>query len=381
MNRYKRILLISSEFPPGPGGIGNHAYNLAKSLRQNEIDVKVLTVSDYVDKTTEENFDRKVNFEIVRFKRFKSRLKTYRKRIKLIFQTLKKEKFTHIIFSGRFSLLSSLLLKSYLGKMKFIAIGHGSELVSGNPAEKILIDSALMKMDLIVPVSGYSKSKLSKSLNEKKIIVIPNGFDLDNIDELEITEKYIENGSPDLVTVGTISPRKGQHNVLNALPLIIDKFPEVKYNIVGRTADLSKVRNFTEEKKLQDHVKIHGSLSNEEMYKILNGSHIFLMLSESQSDGDFEGFGIAVIEANYFGLPAIGSKNSGIEDAISNGVSGIIVDPKNPEEIFKAVKTITSDYSRFSGGAKKWAAQHHWTYIIRKYITAMDELDSESNSK
>ncbi|MBK8551409.1 MAG: glycosyltransferase family 4 protein [Ignavibacteria bacterium] len=323
MSQYKKILLISSEFPPGPGGIGNHAYNLAKSLKQNEIEVKVLTVSDYVDKTTEENFDRKINFNIVRFKRYKSRLKTYRKRIKLIFQTLKKEKFTHTIFSGRFSLLSSLLLKSYTGKIKFIAIGHGSELVSGNTAEKILIDRALMKMDLVIPVSNFSKSKLSKSLSEKKIVVIPNGFDLDNIDELEIKEKCIEKGALNLVTIGTISPRKGQHNVLNALPVIIEKFPEVKYNIVGRSADLSKFKNITEEKKLQSHIKIHGSLSNDEMYKVLNESHIFLMLSESQSDGDFEGFGIAVIEANYFGLPAIGSKNSGIEDAINNGVSGI----------------------------------------------------------
>ncbi|MEZ4824449.1 MAG: glycosyltransferase [Ignavibacteria bacterium] len=51
-----------------------------------------------------------------------------------------------------------------------------------------------------------------------------------------------------------------------------------------------------------------------------------------------------MIEANYFGLPAIGSKNSGLEDSINNGVSGILVDPKDPAEILDAVKTISENY-------------------------------------
>ena len=44
----KNILFISSEFPPGPGGIGNHAWNISRKLN-NYIPVHVLTVSDYVD--------------------------------------------------------------------------------------------------------------------------------------------------------------------------------------------------------------------------------------------------------------------------------------------------------------------------------------------
>ena len=37
-----KILILTSEFPPGPGGIGNHAFNLAEQFLKNNFDVKVL---------------------------------------------------------------------------------------------------------------------------------------------------------------------------------------------------------------------------------------------------------------------------------------------------------------------------------------------------
>ncbi len=374
MNQYEKILLISSEFPPGPGGIGNHAYNLANSLKLNNVDVKVLTVSDYTDNISSENFDKKAGFEIKRFKRYKSRLKTYRKRIEIISKTLKKEIFTHIIFSGRFSLLASLLLGSYRKKIKFIAIAHGAEINSSVRIEKILIDKALFRMDLVIPVSNFSKSKLPGKINPLKIVVIPNGFDIENMNEVSVKEKFISNGFLNLVTIGTVSRRKGQHNVINALPDIMKNFPGVIYDMVGRVADESLVKNFFDEKNIKNHINIRGSLTNKQMYEVLNESHIFLMLSESQSDGDFEGFGIAILEANYFGLPAIGSKNSGIADSINSNVSGILVDPKNTGEIANAVMNITGNYTKFSEGAKEWAMKHHWSNIVRRYMNALDSL-------
>ena len=149
---------------------------------------------------------------------------------------------------------------------------------------------------------------------------------------------------------------------------------EAKYNIVGRLADTSKVKDLFEDEKLKAHVKVHGPVSNEEMHKVLDDSQIFILLSEIQSDGDFEGFGIAVIEANYFGLPAIGSKNSGLEDAICNGVSGVLVDPHDPDEVSTAIQTIKSDYEKFSGGARQWAMEHHWSKIIQRYIKAIEGI-------
>ena len=59
-----RILLISSEFPPGPGGIGTHAYQLAKALTQHHYEVHVLSPQDYADESEIQAFNAQLNFHI-----------------------------------------------------------------------------------------------------------------------------------------------------------------------------------------------------------------------------------------------------------------------------------------------------------------------------
>ena len=62
-----KILVISSEFPPGPGGIGSHAFNLSNELNKRGYKVIINTKSDYVDKDQEVLFDIKCTYKIIRF--------------------------------------------------------------------------------------------------------------------------------------------------------------------------------------------------------------------------------------------------------------------------------------------------------------------------
>lgn len=374
MSGSEKFLMITSEFPPGPGGIGNHAYNLAKYLGINGKKIKVLTVSDYTDKKKADAFDKNQEFEITRFERYGNRVKTYLERIKLIKKDLSEGDYTHVIFSGRFALFCSTILSKAKYKAKYISIVHGGDINTNDVFQKGMINKALEKSDLIVPVSNFSKTFIKAKVSPEKIIVIPNGFDLDGMEEISIHENISLNGKLDLVTVGTVWPRKGHHNVLNAFPKLLNEYPDLNYTIIGRHADLSQVKKYFENEKYKNNLNIPGQVSDSVKKEILSKSDIFILLSESQSSGDFEGFGIAVIEANYFGLPAIGSKNSGLEDSINNGVSGIVVDPKDPDEILNAIKTISGNYSEFSKNAREWALQHHWSKIVRRYINAINNI-------
>jgi phosphatidylinositol alpha-1,6-mannosyltransferase len=96
------------------------------------------------------------------------------------------------------------------------------------------------------------------------------------------------------------------------------------------------------------------------------------MLSETQPDGDTEGFGIAILEANYFGKPAIGAKGCGIDDAIKDGFNGRLVDGGKPEEVAEALKDIMENYTAYSARAKKWALRHDWKILIDQFISVKD---------
>ena len=84
----KKLLFITTEYPPGPGGIGNHAWNLSRKLN-NYFDVDLLTVSNYIEQSDCDIFDQKQNHYIYRFKRYFLSFITYFFRIYDIIYHLK----------------------------------------------------------------------------------------------------------------------------------------------------------------------------------------------------------------------------------------------------------------------------------------------------
>ena len=100
--------------------------------------------------------------------------------------------------------------------------------------------------------------------------------------------------------------------------------------MVGIPSQQKKLEQLGEELGVQTWLYFMERSSEEHLVKALKGSDLFLMLSEAQSDGDVEGFGIAVLEANACGVPAIGSKGCGIEDAIEDHYSGRLGQSQRP---------------------------------------------------
>ena len=125
---------------------------------------------------------------------------------------------------------------------------------------------------------------------------------------------------------------------------------------------------------VEKNIVFHGMLQRNKLIDLLKSCHVKMMLSKESSLGDVEGFGIAVLEANAVGLPAIGSKNTGIEDAIKDGFSGRLVTANNENEIVNALIDITENYADYSLHAKEYAAQHDWKHIVKVYTKFFDEL-------
>ncbi len=361
----KKILIISSEFPPNAGGIGNHAYHLARSLANEGYSVRV--VADVIGISRHEllNFSIKQNFQVRWINRKKFVLGTYIHRVlSAIRHSLQADL---IICSGKFSLWLGKAIRLLFKKKVLIAVVHGSELDIRSPLSKRITSSSLKAFNKIIAVSSYTLQFLPASLPEKiETYVIHNGIDL-----IEFNQRSTSlPGAPALITIGSVTERKGQENVIKALPQIISKYPAVQYHVVGKPVWKERLTALSKQLKVDDAIHFYGAVSRNELLAHLAGSQIKLMLSNHTGSGDFEGFGIAVLEANAFGKPVIGSRNSGIADAIVHEKTGILVDPANAEEITNAIKTLLANYEVYSANAKEWAAQHDWQLIIKRYLNA-----------
>lgn len=362
-----KILLISSEFPPNVGGIGNHAYNLAKSLSKEGY--RVTVIADIIDVAETElaAFEALQSFRINWIKRKGFVLQTYLQRI---FKTLQlSDKTDQIICSGKFSLWLAILIRFFHPGKDLVAVVHGSELDLKSSLPKKVTSFSLKRFNKIVSVSNYTARFLPATLSARiKRFVIHNGI---NCEEFEATTSVKLPGEPALITVGSVTERKGQENVINALPVLLATYPNAAYHVVGKPVIKAALEKRAKQLQVNSRVRFYGAVDRKELLEKLSGADIKMMLSNHTADGDFEGFGIAVLEANFYGVPVIGSKNSGIADAIEDNETGILVNPQNPAEILNAVNSILNNYSYFSLNAKAWAIQHDWKNIVKEYVVAL----------
>ncbi|RAR46613.1 glycosyltransferase family 4 protein [Flavobacterium lacus] len=362
----KKILIITSEFPPLPGGIGNHAFLLSKYLQINKYLIKVITNHRTNNPIDECVFDNNQSFDVVRIKRYKIVLITYFSRFINVIKNIKNSEI--VLASGKFSLWCAGVAKLFYGNKKYIAIIHGSEVNFGGFMSKKLTYWSLSKMDEIIAVSQFTKDLALKNNKNLKIQVIHNGFEVNQYNN----KINAIRGNPSVITVGNVSKRKGQINFIKAIPRVVNSFPDIHYHIVGVPSEKDDLSLLAQKLNISQHLTFHGLVSDEEKFKLLNASTIFIMLSNTIDKGEVEGFGIAILEANSLGIPAIGSLGSGINEAIKSGYSGILVNPNSSEEIEQALTEIVTNYQAFSLNSKEWATNFNWSFIVKKYLTVLE---------
>jgi len=367
------ILFLTTEFPPQPGGIGNHALHLAKGLKNNDFNVTLICDQRSGEGKEEKIFDKQLKFQVTRIVRHQLIILSYFNRVRTAFSLARQSDI--VLASGKFSLWLGGLLSLFF-KRNYVAVLHGSEVQLGNPILRRFTNWSIKRFNTVIAVSHYTAS-LVDHLKLKNVVVIPNGFEMKLVRDCPHTPS----GAPKLITVGNVTERKGQHNIINSLPTLRKRFPNLEYHVVGIPTEKEKLMKLVEHLGVAEAVVFHGKVSEERKQELLLESDVFVMLSENTASGDVEGFGIAILEGNSVGLPGIGAKGCGIEDAISDGFSGKLIGNKDHKGFVRALEEIMGDYEVYSQNAKKWAENFTWDKIIRRYIAVINNRRGAKSAK
>ncbi len=358
---------MSSEFPPGPGGIGHHAWFLAQQLHKNpNVELHVIAPADNTTSEKKINFDQSQSFIVYRFKRLG--MFTYGLRVLKVAHLLIKNRYTHFWSSGKFSLWLIWVQKLLNPKAKTICILHGTEVNLPNKFLRLLTHHSIYQFQKIVSVSNFTESLLPKWILQRhnNRLIIPNGLD---VSDFNIMRSFELEGNPSLLTVGHVSPRKGQQRMIKALKEVINQFPEVVYHIVGIPLDKENLENLASELGVRDRIVFHGAIAeHSDLWRYYNAANIFVLLSENQPNGDVEGFGIVALEANAVGTPVIGAKYCGVEEAVNDGKSGVLVDGNSAEEIVQAIVYCTNNQEILAESSQEWAKAHDWDIVGKRFL-------------
>lgn len=219
----------------------------------------------------------------------------------------------------------------------------------------ILKKQSLKKVGQIITVSENNRKILQKLYPEhkNKISVIRNGLDttwwqsqllrFTDEDRRRIKRELFQANENTLIiiSIAELHERKGLKYLIETIPEIVKKFPNIKLVIVGEGPERknleSLIKNLNTSTKidLKNHIILTGR--QREIPKLLKSSDIFTLPSRR------EAFGLVLLEAMITELPVVASKIGGIPEIIENGKNGLLVEPENSEKLAKALMDLIAD--------------------------------------
>jgi len=374
----RRVLILSSEFPPGPGGIGTNAYNLCNELTKLRWSVSIVSSQDYSHKNDIKIFNSAQSFRIKRlacvpFVLFKAvyRFCVYFKEALFFLPNL-------LLATGKHAVMMAVVVKKIL-RRPLIAIIHADELLEEDPVAFFLYK----QVDRVISVSNWTAELANKKamIPKEKIEIIFNGGD-ENIFYPEAKPQKLEKrfhlkGKKVILTVGNISLRKGQDLVIKALPAVLKRIPDVVYVMVGLPTEKQRFQEIAKMLGLCQQVIFAGTVSSKDLRDYYNLCDVFILPSRVLEGKSAEGFGIVVVEAMLCQKPVIVTGGSGPEEIVLHKNTGLVVKPESPEAIAEAVIEVLSDEVIAQEMARKGREgalkKYTWAKCAFRYNKVMEE--------
>lgn len=343
-----RILCITNDFGPRAGGIETFVIGLIERMPHGSVTVYTSCQSGSAD------FDQAWldNFGVVVI-RDKSKILLPSPRVlKAVQKLVSDEKIERIFFGAAapLGLLSHGLRRA--GATRIVALTHGHEVWWSSlwPFSWLLrrIGSGL---DTTTYLGEFTRSKIARALTEdsrKAMVQIAPGIDTAHFSPQEnLTELRREfglEGKRVIVSVGRLVHRKGQDTLVEALPSILQEFPDAHLLFVGTGPHLQYIHKRAVQLQVLSHISFLGRVPYAEIPQIISLGEIFAMPSRSRFAGlEVEGLGIVYLEASACGLPIVGGKSGGAPDALLEGETGFAVDGRDSKKVSEAIMGLLRD--------------------------------------
>jgi len=369
-------LLITEDFPPKEGGLQRWAFELARNF---QILGGPITVMARRATLRNRVFDRRQSFSVWRmgghdWNRYGHLYVAYYLAKFLLTTGIKP-----VVYATNWKVGLVPVLLGSVARMKVIIGAHGLEILKEKRGlRRRLIRMAFCRAHRGVAVSQYTRQTLIRlGVPEEQVVFIPNGVDVEIFRPREkstqLIHRYGLKGKKVILTLARLVARKGQDQVIKALPQVLGSVPQAVYVVVGQGHNQARLQELVRSLGLTGRVIFAGYVPDDELVDHYNLADVYIMASrEIEEQGDVEGFGITFLEAGACQVPVIGGRSGGIPDAILNGQTGLLVDPLDVGEIAEALISLLTDqdlaFRLGQRGRQRIVEQLQWRQIARRFI-------------
>jgi glycosyltransferase involved in cell wall biosynthesis len=147
-----------------------------------------------------------------------------------------------------------------------------------------------------------------------------------------------------LLFVGRLVENKGCHHLLRAVSLLRPMLrARTTLWIVGNGDQRSDLERMARDLGIQHKVRFWGSISNQQLPDFYAAADLFVAPSTETLSGATEGQGVVLLEAFASGTCVLATRIGGIGSAVTDNLTGLLVEPGDPEALAKAIERLLSD--------------------------------------
>ena len=343
-----RLLIITNDYPPKPGGIQTYLGNLVDAYPH---DVRVLAPADGPAVGTRRGE------QVVR--RGKRRFMWPTKKVVdwLILEAREFEA-EAILFGAPHPLSRATpRLREELG----IPVGilcHGAEVTipAAIPGIRSWLRRILRGADALFAVSRYTQRKVAR-LTGRDVVAIGAGVDIETFMPAATPP---DNSPPVVGCVSRFVPRKGQHRLMAAAAELRRRGVEVELLMVGKGRMEKKLRRLASSSEVPVRFEIDVPWSRlADLYREMD---IFCMPCRTRWAGlEIEGLGLVFLEAAATGLPVLAGSSGGSPETVIPAETGFVVD--SVDDIVEGLELLLADRKRAAAMGAKGRAR-----VVEEYV-------------
>ncbi|MGK0296607.1 MAG: phosphatidylinositol alpha-1,6-mannosyltransferase [Gammaproteobacteria bacterium] len=368
------MVIISTQcFAPTAGGIESVMHELASNISSSG--KKVVVFADQTKSPQQQLFDSRQPFTTHRY----SGIRLLRRQ--------KKARDIHKYVSNLDAYNQKILLVDSWKSIEFIdaslfskivCLAHGSETPLTTTRSKCdRIKRAYSNATSIIANSQFTATRAKPYLeNHNKISVIHPGISLPLVDQRhqKSVKLQLNKHSFILTTVARLEPRKNHQIIIRSLPELLKHHPNILYIVIGEGQERRTIEALSVKLNVKSHVLFTGTLSGSEKNAYLANSSLFVMPGTVVKN-NVEGFGLAYIEAGFFGIPSIATNTGGASEAVLHNKTGVICDVDNQTQLEKSILDLLEDKEKrhlLGRQAQLRSTEFLWQNKIQEYFNILE---------
>ena len=367
-----KVLVLTNDFPPRPGGIQFFVHALAMRLPPESVTVYAPAWAGA------EKFDAELPFLVVRHPTsLMLPVPLVARRAERI---LMAEGCDAVLFGAAapLGLLAPRLRRA--GAERLIALTHGHEVGwAALPGARATLRRIGDSVDTITYLGEYTRVRLARALSPQaaaRMTRLTPGVDVSEFypgaGGQAVRERWGLGGRPVVVCVSRMVPRKGQDTLIRAWPLVLATTPDATLLLVGDGPYRSHLERMARHLGVDRSVVFTGAPSRAELPAYFDAGNVFAMPCRTRRRGlDVEGLGMVFLEAAATGLPVVGGDSGNSADAIRDGETGYVVPGVGVADLADRLKRLLNDPGAAKAMGEKGLAWVHrewrWEIVAQRF--------------